>query len=128
MRKKNSVSDFVSHRNELIIKNFRESLARQSQISIRRAFLDAAEAPAPRFWVSEERATEVIAKMLAGEEVTKTMYKEKAEMYMEIYRRVKRLRELHPCVPLCRLVFRVVNSEAPRSYISWHRVLQIVRK
>ena len=127
MRKKNSVSEFGAQRKELLITKFRESIARQSYISARKAFRDAAMAPAPRFWVSEERAADVISRMMRGEPVLRKMFPEKQEMYMEIYKRVKRLREKEPSAALSRLVFKVVNQEAPCSYISEGSVRHIVR-
>lgn len=99
------------------MQNFRASIARQSQISFARAFKDAAEAPAPRFWVSEARATRIISLMLKGENPLDGMRKEKREMYLEIFSRVKVIRESNPGLPLGDIVFEVVNSEAPRSYI-----------
>ena len=128
MRKINSVSEFCKERSEVLLRNFRESIARQSQISVVRAFKDAVEAPAPRFWVSEARATAVIRKMLAGEDPTLTMYEEKARMYREIYDRVKILREIEPESTLGDLVFRVVNEEAPASYMSIERAKKIINK
>ena len=127
MRKQKSISEFSSERNIFLLEKFRESLARQSVISARKAFEYSVESPAPRFWVSEERATEVISKMLKGEDVTEGMYPEKREMYLEIYRRVRRLIPAHRELPLCRLVFRVVNERAPRSYLSWERARRLIR-
>lgn len=128
MKKKNSVSEFTGERSLALLKNFRESLARQSQISLQRAFADAAEAPAPRFWVSEARATVIIRKMIAGEDMTSGMYPEKARMYLEIYDRVMRLHLEEPSTPLGDLVFRVVNEPAPSSYISPERARKLIYK
>ena len=128
MKKKSAVSEFNGHRREHLLKNFKESIARQSHISAERAFRDAAESPAPRFWVSEDRAAEVVSKMISDPEYTMNMYHEKAEMYHEIYRRVKNLQKVYPGLPLSALVFRVVNSEAPKSYLSWQRARTIIRK
>lgn len=126
MRKKNSKPEFSSERNELLLKHFRESLARQSVISAQRAFGDAANAPAPRFWVSEARAVRVINSMLKGENPTEDMYPEKREMYLEIYRRVLKMRKENPEMPIGDIVFTVVNNPAPKSYISWQRARQLV--
>lgn len=126
MRKKNSTSEFSSERSELLLKNFRESLARQSVISIQRAFQDAAEAPAPRFWVSEARTMAVIKRMMAGEDITESMNPEKAKMYREIFSRVQTIAAKEPDTPLGDIVFRVVNDNAPSSYISWWMVKEIV--
>lgn len=117
MKKKNCNCEFKNERSRLLLENFRKSLAEQSTISAERAFRDAVSSPAPRFWVSEARATAVIRLMLKGKDPTVSMIAEKARMYREIYRRVVRLLEKEPAQPLGDLVFRVVNSEAPSYYM-----------
>ena len=128
MRKKNSIAEFSGERSSLLLENFRASLARQSQISAMKAFKDAADAPAPRFWVTEARATAVIKKMLSGTDLTETMREEKAGMYREIYNRVLKLREKEPDTPIGDLVFRVVNQPAPSSYLKPYTVKKIIAK
>lgn len=123
---KHRIKDFSTQRSELLLKNFRESLARQSVISIKRAFHEAASAPAPRFWVSEARATRIISAMMKGGDPTEGMYEEKKKMYQEIYRRVKEIRKRNPSRPLGDIVFEVVNSEAPSSYLSAFRAGRII--
>lgn len=126
MRKPNSIPEFADQRSGLLLQNFRESIARQSRISAERAFKEAVEAPAPRFWVSEARATRVIALMLKGEDPTEGMYPEKREMYMEIFRRVRKLKGEEPSRPLGDIVFEIVNSPAPRHYMSWLRAKTLI--
>ena len=127
MRKNCSYSEFNSQRREHLLRGYRESIARQSKISAERAFRDAADAPSPRFWVSEDRAAEVVSKIISNPSVITNMYKEKAEMYLEIYRRVLKLRKVYPDAPLSSLIFRVVNSTAPKSYLTWQRARTIIR-
>lgn len=126
MKKKNSTAEFGKERNEFLIRAFRESIAAQSRISINNAFKQAAEVPAPRFWVSEARAAVVLGKMAAGENPTESMFPEKRDMYREMFARFLELREQYPDTSVNELVFRVVNDEAPRSYLSWHRARVII--
>lgn len=119
MKKKDCKCEFASERSEALLKNFRASLARQSYISKIKAFKDAVEAPAPRFWVSEARAMRVITQLFKGIDLTEGMHTEKRKMYLEIFRRVKEARAASPATSLGDIVFDVVNSEAPSSYISW---------
>ena len=126
MRKVNSVSEFSSERSELLLNHFRKSIATQSVISASRAFHEAAEAPAPRFWVSEAQAVRVINRMAKGEDPTVDMFPEKRDMYREIFRRVMEIKREHPEMTLGDIVFTVVNSEAPKSYISDVRAAQII--
>ena len=67
MKKKDSVSEFTSERNAALIANFRRNLAAQSKLSIDSAVKGATSAPARRFWVSEQRAAAVIARMLRAD-------------------------------------------------------------
>ena len=126
MKKKNSCLEFGTERNLFLLQQFRKSIAKQSHISLQKAFKEAADSPAPRFWVSEDRATEVISKMLQGQDPTPDMLPERARMYREICRRVRSLKRSRPDEPLCRLVFSVVNSPAPASYLSPNRIKTIV--
>ena len=128
MKKKNACLEFADQRSESLIRNFRESIARQSQISAMRAFEDAANAPAPRFWVSESRAARIISMMLKGEDPTEGMYSEKREMYLEIYRRVLKMQAEEPDMPLGDIVFTVVNSRAPRFFMSWLRAKHLINE
>lgn len=126
MRNKNSTLEFGRERNEFLLRSFRESIAAQSRISIDNAFRQATEKPAPRFWVSEVRAANVIGKMLAGDDPTADMVPEKREMYREMFARFMAMREENPDASIARLCFEVVNDEAPRSYMSWHRARVLI--
>lgn len=118
MKKLNSKCEFATHRSQLLIKNFRESIARQSKICKARAFQEAVSSPAPRFWVSEARATRIISMIMKGENVLYGMHFQKRKMYIEIYERVKAIKEAHPELPLGDIVFEVVNSPAPSFFIT----------
>ena len=119
-------SEFTSQRSNLLLENFRKSIALQSKISAIKAFHEAVNAPAPRFWVGEARASRIISMMKKGEDPTGGMNPEKREMYQEIFRRFKALSALHPDWPVGDLVFTVINNPAPRSYMSWHRARHII--
>lgn len=128
MKKKKSTFEFERERNLFLLQAFRESIAAQSRISLNKAFKVAAASPAPRFWVSEARAAAVIGKMLAGEDPTAGMQPEKRDMYRELFGRFVRLRESFPDESISELCFRLVNDEAPRSYMSWHRARILIYK
>lgn len=126
MKKQNSISEFTDQRNRLLLENFRSAIAAQSQIALNEAFKTAAESPAPRFWVSETRAAAMIGRMLAGKDPTAGMYKEKREMYLELFNRFLALRASRPDESISSLVFEVVNQPAPRAYMSWERARTII--
>lgn len=120
-------SEFATQRSRCLIQNFRAYLATQSQITAKKAFQAAADAPAPRFWIGEARATRIISLMLKGEDILDGMKTDKREMYREIYSRVMLLRKKNPGAPLGDLVFEVVNGPAPKSYMSWDRAYRLIR-
>lgn len=126
MKKQNSVSEFVSERNEVLVNHFHRKLKEGSDATVRRLFHDVAAQPAPRFWVSECRAAVVVMRLLKGEENLEGMYEEKREMYKEIIRRYQELRRLRPDDSVMDIVFDVVNQPAPHSYLSWQRTRTLV--
>ena len=119
-------SEFSSHRSEMLLLNFRRSIAAQSRISAKKAFQEAADAPAPRFWVSEARAARIISRMRQGDDPTVDMTTEKREMYRELYRRFLILEKQNPQMPVGDIVFTIVNDTAPKSYISPERARQLI--
>lgn len=128
MKKKKSICEFSSERSELLLKNFRESLARQSKITFQKAFKDAADAPAPRFWVSEARAVKVLRFLEKGRfDILDGMRGKKREMYLEIFRRVRQMRSLNPQITFGDAVFLVVNDTAPQSYITWQSAAKLIQ-
>jgi len=82
-----------------------------------RFYQQIVKTPASRFWVSEDRAAEVISKMLRGEDIG-NMYKEKQRMYREILRRTEEKLATEGARPIYHVVFEVVNSPAPEFYMS----------
>ena len=126
MKKKNCRCEFASERSESLLKNFRASLAVQSQISAQKAFREAVDAPAPRFWVSEARAMRIVSMMMKGIDILDSMHPEKQRMYKEIFRRVMRIKENSPEIPLGDIVFQVINDPAPCSYITWQYASKII--
>lgn len=110
----------------MLVRNFHRQLKQQSDATTERLFHSVADRPAPRFWVSESRAAVMVMRILKGKESLDNMYEEKREMYKEIIRRYQELRALRPDDSVMDLVFDVVNGEAPRNYLSWQRVRNLV--
>lgn len=65
--------------------------------------------------------------MMKGVDLTENMYAEKRRMYREIFQRVKEIRDRNPDLPLGDIVFDVVNSEAPSSYITPDRAYRLIK-
>lgn len=128
MRKKDSVAEFDRHRRQALLASFRSALASQSHISTIRAFRMAAEAPAPRFWVSEARAAAVIGAIEGGRKDIASMTPSKRAMYAEIHRRYLQLKAHRPEATIVDIVAEVIDQPAPESYLTWQRTKTILNQ
>jgi hypothetical protein len=80
--------------------------------------------PASRFWVSEERASIVISRLLKGEDIHLTPLKQ--EMYNEILERTKTIMKREPHRAVSEIVFDVVGQPAPKFYYSAATVREMI--
>lgn len=104
-------------RNEELLKAYRKQISKVSSILLIDICDKIVNSPAPRFWVSEERAVNVVSAIMRGTPILNTMRPPKREMFTEIHRRVIDLKKLHPRWSLCQIVSAVVNSPAPKFYM-----------
>lgn len=112
-----SILDFTNQRNAEIVRACRRELAKASFIVMPRIFQLVADSPSSRFWVSEERASIVIGRMIAGKPLPK-MRPTKREMFEEIYRRFLIERKRYPDMSIYQLVSIIVNQPAPKFYLT----------
>lgn len=112
-----AVLAFTRQRNLALLRVYRRCVAEASFVRLDEIGERVVNSPAPRFWVSEQRATTVVSAILRGKPVLDTMRPTKREMFLEIYRRVLILRKKHPKWRLPRLVGHVVHSPAPKFYM-----------
>lgn len=112
-----SVVDFTQARNADIMRVFRQKIAEVDVIRMPEICRAIAEAPSSRFWVSEQRAANVIAALEAGRPMP-LMTASKRDMFMEIYRRYKLLRPKHPNMSLIALATMIVHQPAPKFYFT----------
>lgn len=117
MKHQGNTSDFTHKRNRELMMAFRKVLEEKRYFNIKKDFEQVVNMPCSRFWVSEERATAVISAMLRGQPILETMRQTKRDMFLEIYRRVLVKQKESPEMPLCDVVFCVVNSPAPKFYM-----------
>lgn len=122
------ILEFTDDRNEELMRAFREAVRNSSFIDINEISGIIVNMPCSRFWVSEERAMVVVAAMLKGKTVLRTMRPTKREMFQEIYNRVIDLRKKRPCASLFELVMKVVNSPAPKFYMRPRCAMEIIYK
>ena len=120
-----SILDFTQQRNEDLMRAFRALIKDADYIVMSDIFQRLADSPASRFWVSEERASIVIAAMLAGRPLPR-MRPCKLEMFEEIYRRFLIAREQKPNEAISSLVADIVNQPAPKFYLTPRTVGQFI--
>lgn len=66
-----SILEFTEQRNRELMNTYKEKLMEAKVIIMPAIFKRVANSPASRFWVSEERATVVIAAMMQGKKFPK---------------------------------------------------------
>lgn len=117
MKSFGSILAFTRERNDTLLRAFREQIKVSSHVRLREIVEKIVNSPSPRFWVSEERAAIVVSAIMRGKPVLDSMRPTKREMFIEIHKRVCALKKRYPDWTLGQLVFKVVNSPAPRFYM-----------
>lgn len=120
MKKKGSTSDFAVDRDKELYAAFRYILCNSRGVALIDMFGMAAKRPASRFWVSEERAAQVISWMLRGvaSDRIERMVPQRRAMFEEIFRRVCAMMEADPSLCMTHAVNEVVTSPAPEFYLT----------
>lgn len=109
--------EYEDERDEDLFCTFRLLIEETSHIKLRDIYIQLVDMPAQRFWVSEERAAIVISDMFKGKSL-KGMRPNKKEMFQEIFRRARELREKYPNKSIAEIAFDVVRQQAPKFYIT----------
>ena len=117
MKKPNAVCDYTQSRNRNLRSVFYKCLGSKSG-NMKDVYAAMADFPADRFYISEDRAYFLIYKKRKTGRWPAGMQPKKLSMIRTIDRRVKALRSMHPGLSLKEAVFRVVNSPAPRFYLT----------
>lgn len=116
MKHKGSYFEYEAERNRDLLRAYRELLL-QPNVDKDTLFERLVEMPSVRYWVSEERAYHVISSMIWDKPLPK-MKPNKRAMYDDILEEVLRLNAIREHSSLYDLVFEVVNSPAPRFYLT----------
>ena len=127
MRKHGTEPDYIKDRDRALLRAYRRVMDSPTPLYWREIIQRAVESPAERFWCSEEQATCIVRQMLAGKTPT-IRTATKREMYEEIYRRVVELRKGKPDMTITDAVFKVVNSPAPKFYLTRQSAYVIIQR
>lgn len=117
MRHKGSISEDAIAMREDFYNSYKKVLASSSYIKLRDIVRKAINSPAPRFYVSPERALAVIQKIKKGESIA-YMSESRKDMYSEIFNRVHSYLEANPYLSIREAIRKVINSPAPKFYIN----------
>lgn len=117
MKTKGCDFEYTDQRDKELIKTYRNQLENCDKIHLPDILAKTVNSPSSRFWVSESRAAIIIGKMFRGESI-QGMKPMKIEMFTEIFNRAKRLRALEPKRSLNDLVCEIVNTPAPKFYLT----------
>lgn len=117
MKTKGCDFEYTDQRDKELIITYRNQLENCDKIHLRDVLEKTVNSPASRFWVSESRAAIIIGKMFRGESIS-GMKPMKIEMFTEIFNRTKKLRILEPKRPLYDMVCEIVNTPAPKFYLT----------
>lgn len=117
MKHKGSKFEYQDERDKDLMRAYHEQLASCDTIVLSDIFRNVVEMPSARFWVSEERAAIVIARMFRGDKLEK-MRPNAREMYFEIYKRVVSEMETYPDKSIAEIIFQVIRQPAPKFYLT----------
>lgn len=130
MKHKGSRCDFTKERDADILRAYKEVISVRDNIGLLEIERRLLQSPSKRFWVSVDRAYNVILNMLNGKPIS-NMNSQKREMFQEIFRRFKIYSKEHPSLTKMDVIWHVCNQEAPSFYLtpkSMHVILHRVRK
>lgn len=127
MKKKGCSAEFAPQRDAELLRAFKNCLHLLGDVPQLVFYRRIAASPSSRFWVSEKRAAEVVAKIMKGDQLV-GMIPKRREMFFEIFRRVDQLRCDNPKLSIAEATFQVVNSPAPEFYITEKSARQLLYK
>ena len=127
MKYQGSFFEYEQERNEDLIRAFCAKIGSSEIMSLDDMWKEIAAMPSKRFWVTKERAAIIVSRIAKGDNLNR-MRELKREMFFEIYDRVKELKTSQPHTSLIRLCSKVVNSPAPKFYMTPDSVRVIIYK
>lgn len=117
MKKHGNRIDFTDERNLALVSLFRRKIREASLIDLDAIFLEISRTPAPRFFISEERALYLIRNFRRTGRMRVEMPLRRRLME-DLLRVVGRLQSRTPDMSLTEAVYKAVNSPAPSYYLT----------
>lgn len=117
MKKKGAKQDFAEERIKDLMRGFEMLVRERRHVKMGTLCKKLVKMPASRFWVSEDRARDVVGAMLRGQQVLNGMRESKRRMFVEIFERVQALLQREPKRSLTDCIVDVIYSPAPEYYM-----------
>lgn len=118
MKKKGNCCDYKEERNLQLKKAFRDILRNPEVNDTKKIFEMVSKASAPRFFISEQRALNLLRSFRRTGSWPANMVPSRRAMMEEIHHRVHKHLEDNPGEALSNAVFTIVNSPAPSFYLT----------
>ncbi|MBQ2857941.1 MAG: hypothetical protein IJB60_09245 [Bacteroidaceae bacterium] len=125
MKKQGCYFYLEKERNNDLLRAFNLLYAQSSRTIDTSFYSELANQPSKRFWVSEERASIIISKMLSGNTLS-NMIENKRQMFHDIYSIYQNLKREYPHLSHIELVCMSVNHQAPRFYLTPNTVKELI--
>ena len=111
--------EYGEERSRDLVKMYHMYVSTHKFIDMGQLYSYLANTEAPRFYVSETRACQVVLAMINGRnDVCRGMRRQKAEMFQEIYRRTRAIAKDEPEMTMRAVIHKVIRQPAPRFYMS----------
>ena len=117
MKNCGSTFEYTKERDDDIMRAYMELVKEGDTIQLDNIFKRIVNMPSKRFWVSAERASIVVSRIMRGDKLDK-MLPTKREMFFEIHRRVMELKKKYPEMSIYELTLQVVQEPSPKFYIT----------
>lgn len=127
MKHKGALMEYSDERAQDLYRAYSQYIDRHKTISHSEMYRDIANMESSRFWVSVDRATIVVSAIMRGNDILKSMWPLRREMYSEIYKRVCILKK-DKNLPLPVLCEMVITQKAPKFYLTECSVKFILSK
>lgn len=118
MKRFGSTCTYTTQRNKELLLAYREVIRKVEVINLPKVLNIISDMPCSRFWVSEQRAAIILAKLFKGENILCGMRKCKQEMFMKLYLEAICLRQENQKASIFQIAWQVVNSPAPKFYLA----------
>lgn len=127
MKNFGSIFEYEQERNDNLLRLYHHLISEVKFICSEEIYKKMTDSPSDRFWVSEERATVVILRIIKGDKLL-YMGKNKREMFFEIYKRAMKMKRQNSSLSIPQIAFRVVRQPAPKFYLTEGSIKVIISK